>query len=86
MNEEKQAQGHRRRLVIMDSQLRELRNCIEYLFDAIGDLREQLIQFRADRKVCGHLGLLATTTKIGSSVDAEVEELEELEKEFSTWH
>ncbi len=50
--EEEQAQGYRRRLLIIDGQIEALR-------EVISELRDELTQLRADTKICNQLNLLA---------------------------
>lgn len=67
----------------MDSQLREHRELMEYLLESIAELREEMIQFRADRQICGRLNALALETpKVSESEQDDGQEIEEL----ANWH
>lgn len=89
MEVEEQAQGHRRRLLIMDSQLRELNEAVIYLLEAISELREEMIQFRADRQICGQFNLLTTPRGVEKAKGSNARGSEEekgIDEKLSDWH
>lgn len=77
--------------LIMDSQIQALREIAAYLLDAIGEFREELIQFRADRQICGRLNVLSLENE-GNSLKNEGDkgphdtEEQDLEKKLAGWH
>jgi len=47
-----------RKNMVVDSQIAALNKTIEYFRDTIEEMREEVVQFRGDRQICGQLNLL----------------------------
>jgi len=47
-----------RKNMVVDSQIVALNKTIEYFRDTVDEMREEMAQFNADRKICGQLNLL----------------------------
>ena len=47
-----------RKSMIVDSQIEALRSIHNEMLSILGEMRQELIQFRRDRQICGRLNLL----------------------------
>lgn len=63
------SQGYRRRLLILDSQIEALRSIQNEMLGILGDMRQELDQFRRDRQICGRLNLLVDASVTSAKPD-----------------